>query len=289
MRLPFFCEGTTGSERERELSFFFPPRDAEEEATSEPRIKDRDAGQLSDDPEDRWSMTSAATRIEEPFTIAGDESSRSPGTGGEGTLASESRSDASVSEETANILALEPYRDQRASTLPYLTLFGLLILFFSMLTAMDQAYPRAMEGFLKNLPGFGVSILKNDHLKTAVALESLRSDYQNILGNREVFVVTGIARNQNPVAIRDVKIAARLYDGEGKEVEEQAIWIGNAISPRIVRGMTAQDISDLQRLKPLRSFEIPPGDSVPFTIVFLRPSKSIDNFSCQVLAAEGVG
>jgi hypothetical protein len=71
-------------------------------------------------------------------------------------------------------------------------------------------------------------------------------------------------------------------------MEQQTIWIGNAISPRIIRGMTVQDISDLQRLKPLKTFEIPPGDSIPFTIVFIKSAKGIKNFSCEVLAAEEV-
>jgi hypothetical protein len=99
-------------------------------------------------------------------------------------------------------------------------------------------------------------------------------------------VVTGTAQNQNPVVIREVRVAGQLYDLEGKETEQQIIWIGNAISPRIIRNMTLQDISDLQRLKPLKTFEIPPGDSIPFTIVFLKPTKETKDFSCEVLRAE---
>src|SRR5437667_11898392 len=106
-------------------------------------------------------------------------------------------------------------------------------------------------------------------------------------GNREEFVVTGVALNQNPDVIREVRIAGQLYNQAGKEIEQQTISIGNAISPKIVRGMTAQDISDLQRLKPLKTFEIPPGDSVPFTIVFLKSARGIKDFRCAVIAAEG--
>ena len=86
-------------------------------------------------------------------------------------------------------------------------------------------------------------------------------------------MITGVAQNQNPVVIREVRVAGQLYNLEGKEIEQQIIWIGNAISPRIIRGMTVQDISDLQRLKPLKTFEIPPGDSIPFTIVFLKSTQ----------------
>jgi len=190
-------------------------------------------------------------------------------------------------EATDNILSLDPYRDQSVSILPYITLFGLLLISFAFVTALHRVHPEASERMIKAIPLIGTSVLKDNHLKTGVALQSLQASYQSIQGNREVFVVTGVAHNQNPVVIREVRVAGQLYSLDGKEIEQQTIWIGNAISPRIIRGMTAQDISDLQRLKPLKSFEMPPGDSIPFTIVFLKSTKGIKNFSCSVVAVEG--
>lgn len=187
---------------------------------------------------------------------------------------------------TENILALDPYRDQPVSTMPYLTLFALLVTLFGFVAGFYVVHPDASEGFVRTIPLVGGTVLKNNHLKNGVALQSLRASYQTIQGNREVFVVTGVARNQNPVIIRAVRVNGQIYNLEGKEIEQQTIWIGNAISPRIIRGMTLQDISDLQRLKPLKSFEIPPGDSIPFTIVFLKTTKAIKDFSCEVLTAE---
>jgi hypothetical protein len=113
----------------------------------------------------------------------------------------------------------------------------------------------------------------------------VRGNYQVIQGNREIFVVTGVAMNQNPVVIREVRIGGETFGSDEKSIEQQEMWIGNAISAKIIRGMTAQDISDLQRLKPLKTFEIPPGDSVPFTIVFLKP-KAVKKFTATVLTAE---
>jgi hypothetical protein len=189
-------------------------------------------------------------------------------------------------EATDNLLSLDPYRDQPASTAPFLTLFGLLIVLFGFATAFHLAHPDVSEGLVRSIPLVGPILLKNNHLKNGVALRSLGASHQTIQGNREVLVVTGTAQNQNPVVIREVRVAGQLYDLEGKETEQQIIWIGNAISPRIIRNMTLQDISDLQRLKPLKTFEIPPGDSIPFTIVFLKPTKETKDFSCEVLRAE---
>jgi predicted Zn finger-like uncharacterized protein len=190
-------------------------------------------------------------------------------------------------ETAGNVLPIDPYRDQPASAVPFLTLFGLLVMLFAFATAFHLAHPNLSERIVRSIPIVGPSVLKNNYLKNGVALQSLNASHQTIQGNREVLVVTGVAQNQNSVVIREVRIAGQLYNLEGKEIEQQTIWIGNAISPRIIRGMTLQDVSDLQRLKPLKSFEIPPGDSIPFTIVFLKSTKETKDFSCEVLGAEG--
>ena len=187
----------------------------------------------------------------------------------------------------ANILAMSSYVDQRASIRPYLSLFGLLLIGFSLLAAMTHAKPEAMENLVKKIPFVGATVLKNNHLKDGVLLRSLRTGYQNIQGDREVLLLTGVAFNQNPVVIREVKVTGKVFNLDGKELEKQTIWIGNTISPKIIRGMTAEDIPHLQDLKPLKSFELPPGDSIAFTMVFLKPAKQVKDFSLEVVLADG--
>jgi len=186
-----------------------------------------------------------------------------------------------------NILRLGPYRDQQSSTKPYLTLFALLIIIFTLVTAFNRAHPSATEGFVRQIPMVGASVLRNNRLKDGVLLQSLRGEYQSIQGNREVFVITGAALNQNPVTIRSVQISGESFNHQNEEIEKQTIWVGNAISPSMVRGLSLQEIANLQRLPPLKAFEIPPGDSVPFTIVFLKTPKGMKDFGCKVIAAEG--
>jgi hypothetical protein len=48
-----------------------------------------------------------------------------------------------------------------------------------------------------------------------------------------------------------------------------------------------EDIPQLQELKPLKSFEVPPGDSIPFAIVFLKSTKNANEFTCEVVNAQG--
>jgi predicted Zn finger-like uncharacterized protein len=177
-------------------------------------------------------------------------------------------------------------RNQAASVKPFLTLFILLVLAFAFVVAYQRIHPAATAEWMRSLPIVGRMVAHNDHVKSGVLLKSLETKYQSLQGSREVVVLTGIAVNQNPVMIRNVQLAGRLFDKEGKEIERQTMWIGNAISPQIIRGMTAQDVSDLQRLKPLKTFEIPSGDSVPFAIVFLRAGKPVQDARCEVLSAE---
>jgi hypothetical protein len=185
-----------------------------------------------------------------------------------------------------NILPMSSYMDQQASVLPYLTLFTLLMIGFSLAAVITHAHPKASEELIKNIPLLGTAVLKNSHLKDGILLQSLRGGYQTIQGNREVFVITGVALNQNPVVIREIQLTGKVHNDGGKELEQQTIWVGNTLSAKILRGMTLEDIPHLQSLKPLKSFEMPPGDSMPFAMVFLKASKGVKDFSCAVTFAD---
>jgi predicted Zn finger-like uncharacterized protein len=280
---------------DQELSFAFPPNEESETIGKNAKLDAATHERRSHTRNERWdqrSMDEKHSRREAPFTFS---ESDAPGTA-EKTIelpehpqSPTPQADATARhvEPSDKILPLDPYRDQQASTAPYFTLFGLLIIFYSLVAVFNYAHPKATEDIVRKIPLVGPSVLKNNHLKNGVILQSLRADYQSIQGNREVFVITGIALNQNPVKVREVRVAGLIYNQEGQGIEQQTVWIGNAISAKIVRGMTAQDVSDLQRLPPLKSFDIPPGDAIPFTIVFLKPGKGVKDFSCEVVAAEG--
>ena len=277
------------TQQERELSFTFAPKKQEDgENRKESIHSPRQDFEFPAGSAENQSMGNVESTVDEPLTspepdpgIGADQVPDSP------PQLSPSQPLPMARETTDNVLSLDPYRDQPASTVPFLSLFGLLVMLFGFATAFHLAHPNVSEGIVRSIPLVGPSVLKNNHLKNGVALQSLQASHQTIQGNRDVLVITGVAQNQNPVVIREVRVAGQLYNLEGKEIERQIIWIGNAISPRIIRGMTVQEISDLQRLKPLKTFEIPPGDSIPFTIVFLKSTKEIKDFSCEVLTAEG--
>ena len=101
-------------------------------------------------------------------------------------------------------------------------------------------------------------------------------------------MVSGLVVNRNPVSVREVRVEGQTFNAQGREIERQEISVGNAISSRILRDLTVQEISILQRLNPQKRFEIAPDGSASFVIVFLKPSGEIKDFGCRVLSAEGV-
>jgi predicted Zn finger-like uncharacterized protein len=286
---------TEETDDEQELSFAFAPNEDPEQKNqtvkgSQPAgapYRSAESVMQTGDSTDRWWMTVSDSEPEAPFTISATEHVNSEIASDQPEQSLDQLQNSTLPRGTADkILPFDPYRDQPVSTKPFLTLFVLLLIFFSSLRVLDQTHPTILEQIVKKIPLLGPAVLKNDRLKNGVDLQSLRGSYQTIQGNREVFIVTGMAHNQNPVAVREVRIAGRIYDQEGKGIEQQTIWVGNAISAKIIRGMTAQEIADLERLPPLRIFGIPPGDSVPFAIVFMRPTKGIKDFTCEVLSVE---
>ena len=188
-------------------------------------------------------------------------------------------------QNATNITAISPYLDHRASIKPFVTLFTFHVIGFALLAAIAHARPEAPQAVLQKIPLIGPAVLKNNHLKQGILIKSLSTSYQTIQGNREVFLVSGIALNQNPVVVREIQLTGTVYNQSDKEIERQTIWAGNTLSPKIIRGMTLEDIPQLQELKPLKSFELPPGDSIPFTIVFLKSSKNAKEFTCEVTTA----
>lgn len=266
-------------EESRELSFSFPPREKreeKEEAVNQTPFTLSGEKQPFTIPEENqttrsWTLPETHPEFQEDLQepLVSEEEREVP------------------KEERGTTVSLDLYQEKTASTLPYLSLFGLLVIASSLLTITHQSHPRTIESAIKAVPWLSSSLFRNKHLRQGVKLQSLRPSFQTIVGNREVFVVSGVAVNRNPVSVREVQVEASIYNGEGKEIERQVIPIGNPISSKLIRDLTAQDIPFLQKLSPPKRFEILPEDSRGFAIVFLKPTGEIKEFSCRVWSAEG--
>jgi predicted Zn finger-like uncharacterized protein len=179
-----------------------------------------------------------------------------------------------------------PASSRPLSITPYFLLSGIMLFFFSGVTAVYKAKPALIESSLRAVPWIGSSVLRNDHLRQGIALQTSRPRFQRIQGNREIFLLSGVAVNRNRVRVREIKIEGYIFGSDGKVIERQVITVGNAISSKIVRDLTHQEISDLQKQGPVKRFEILPDESAPFSIVFLKSNPDIQSFGYRVLSAE---
>lgn len=257
----------TQEKEERELSFSFP-------SPEEPKI-----------PEITHEETAFTLSAEEqPSLTFGEEEAGPPAVEEDAEAETPAEFSLPETEEEAGPPSA-PLPEETFSTKPYLSLFGLLMLIYFLATVFHASHAATVEGILRKVPWIGSSVFRNSHLKHGVVLESLRPGFYRIVGNREVFVLAGVAVNQNPVSVREVQVEGVIYDSAGKEVERQTISIGNPISARIIRDLTVQEVSILQKLNPQKSFEISPEQSREFAIVFSKQGgKEITGFTCRVSA-----
>ncbi|MFQ5916446.1 MAG: zinc-ribbon domain-containing protein, partial [Candidatus Binatia bacterium] len=102
-------------------------------------------------------------------------------------------------EERESDSVASPRRSGGISVIPYVSLFGILLLIFSVVTLVYQARPTGLESFIKAIPWFGPMVIKNNHLRDGIVVQSLRSGFQTIVGGRKVFVISGEVVNRTSV------------------------------------------------------------------------------------------
>jgi len=283
---------------ERETQIYSPPQTSEEPPLPEPETfpgKNENYQEppppqslgMEDAKEPAWvksksSLTQGANNVLSPL----DTQPEPPG-GDEGDTEETSDDFAAAQDRRDAESGGHPLLDGGPlSVVPYVSLFGLLLLAFSLLTLMHQTQPERLEAYIRPVPWVGSQLLKNNHLGQGVIVGSLHTGYQRILGNREVFVISGKIYNRNSVSVGEVRVEGLIHDATGAEIASQVISVGNPISSKIIRDMTVREIAILQRLRPQKKFEVEPEGSAAFTIVFLKPTKEIESFSCRVLFAQ---
>ena len=180
----------------------------------------------------------------------------------------------------------KPRNDGRGSIVPLASLAGLAVFAFVLATLIYQANPQPLDSIIRRIPWYGSAVFDSRHFKRTLVFESLVSGVRPVLNQNEVFVVSGKLTNHNDRSVHTVRIEARLFDAEGKQVGQQITFVGNAISAKIIQDMTLREITLLQSLKPQNNYRISPNGSANFTIVFPKPKTAVESFSCRVVSAE---
>jgi len=160
------------------------------------------------------------------------------------------------------------------------------IAIYALLTLNLLNHPAQAEKLLASLPMVG-EVLAEDHLlQIRIQLQDVDGSYHHIKDDRVVFIVSGRAVNTSAEPLKGVQIESSLYDATGKPIETKSIYTGNAMSLKIVKDLSSKEISLLQRLEPPKRFEIRPGESAGFSVVFLSPPTGAKEFTARVVAAQ---
>jgi hypothetical protein len=168
---------------------------------------------------------------------------------------------------------------------PYLVFLALLVVAYAILALDLLNHPARAEKLLASVPLAG-GVLSEDHLmQTRIQLQDVEGVYQQIKEDRLVFIVSGRAVNASNGALKGVQIESTIVDASDRTVEAKSIYCGNAMSLKIVKDLSSKEISLLQRLEPTKRFEIRPGESAGFSVVFLNPPRGLKEFTARVAAA----
>ncbi len=167
----------------------------------------------------------------------------------------------------------------------YVIYLAVLVIGFAILTLDLLNHPARAEKLLAAVPIVG-GVLSEDHLlQTRIQLQDVEGAYQQIKEDRLVFIVSGRAVNTSNESLKGVQIESTIVDGVNHTVEAKSIYCGNAMSLKIVKDLSPKEISLLQRLEPTKRFEIRPGESAGFSVVFLNPPRGLKEFTARVAAA----
>ena len=167
---------------------------------------------------------------------------------------------------------------------PLFVFLAVMVAVYGFIARTLLANPPLTDRLVGQLPIIGV--LGNERLLVRkIALSDVTGAYQRIRNGKTVFVISGRAVNTAPVPLHGVQIAGKLMDSNGAVLDQKVISCGNVISAKVLKDLTPQEVSILQKLNPPQRFTIGPGESSTFVIVFMDPPHHAAEFVAQAVAA----
>ncbi len=110
--------------------------------------------------------------------------------------------------------------------------------------------------------------------------------YRLVVQGKEVFVVEGRVINRSKDPRRWVKLQGKLLDRSGRVVATGVGFSGRYLPRGEIEGMALPLLEDFSRRRqPSGVAPLAPGDSAPFTILFVSPPSGATDFQVEVLEA----
>jgi hypothetical protein len=173
-----------------------------------------------------------------------------------------------------------------ASLRPVLILLGGILFGYALLAGYCLWHVGDTGVSLGRLPLLGSLFTDERFSARHIALVELKGDFWTTKDSRRVFAISGKAVNNALLPSRNIQVEGAVYDANGKVVGQRVIFCGTETAATALASLTVREIGILQNLVPPKQFNVPPGQSVNFLIVFTSPPPKVAEFSSRVIAAQ---
>lgn len=154
---------------------------------------------------------------------------------------------------------------------------------YGVLSIYLHTHPERTRALLEALPLIGEEMGETRLHPGLIQLADVRGEFKRVHGDRLVFVITGTAINNAPVAVAGIQVEGRVL-GERPE-PPQVVYCGAA--PEDVGDLGIREIELLQTLKPSGDWSLRPGEQDRFLIAFVDPPVPLSEFLAEVVAVRG--
>jgi hypothetical protein len=103
-----------------------------------------------------------------------------------------------------------------------------------------------------------------------------------------LFVIQGKARNDYESIRNFIVVRASLYGGNGGELGQKKVYCGNVLSDEDLRALDKAAIEERMKNKfgqDRVNFRIPPGKTIPFSVVFADVPPDLGEFAVEVVSS----
>ena len=149
---------------------------------------------------------------------------------------------------------------------------------------MDMNVPFVTD-YLKQVPYLN-QVMKPEMKETGeISVDNISSKFIDNTTHGKLFVITGTVKNEFSESRKYIKIQGSLFSSGKTLAKEVTIYGGNVLSDQNLSEMSLTDIN--QRLSnrfgdKKSNFDVKPGKSIPFMVVFSDLPESLEEFTIEV-------
>jgi hypothetical protein len=118
-----------------------------------------------------------------------------------------------------------------------------------------------------------------------ISVDNISSKFIDNTRHGKLFIITGTVKNEFSESRKYIKIQGSLFSSGKTLVKEVSVYGGNFLSDLNLSEMSLKDIN--QRLSnrfgdKKSNFDVKPGKSIPFMVVFSNLPESLEEFTIEV-------